>query len=119
MDQFYQRRTPDEQYEEDRNVAENAAQHLTITASVKCDKHWQAAPVMACQHCHQQDEIHPDGVVFMPHSYFLCFKCLNNVERKRFIFNKELFIYCLPCVEAEIARIKGISPLLFNDLRPL
>ena len=96
--------------------AENAAKHITVHGTVRCDKHPQAKPVMACRHCHEQDEVHPDGVVFMEHHYFLCFKCLELVEKVRFKWNSELYIYCYPCIQEEIARLKSISPLLFQDL---
>lgn len=75
-----------------------------------------AKPIFACQHCAEQDPVHPNGIVLMPHGFYVCQKCFNLMERRKFKHAHELFFQCHHCVKDEIDRILLIDPSLFVDL---
>ena len=104
-----------------RHQHENGAEQMfQYGIRVACPKHpapdHTPRPVMACDHCEQQDEVHPKGILFMPKKYFLCRECFNLLERHRFHLGTDLKIRCRLCIKAEIIRISQINPTLCDDL---
>lgn len=97
-----------------------AEQMFGYGISIACPKHpkpqFAPRPCMACDHCEQQDEVHPDGIFLMPRKFFLCKKCLDLYERNRFDLGYDLKIRCRLCIKTEILRINKINPTLCDDL---
>lgn len=75
-----------------------------------------AKPIFCCRHCVDQDEVHPDGIVLMPHGFYVCQTCFNLIERKKFKHAEELVSQCHHCVQDEVDRIVARDPSLFVDL---
>jgi hypothetical protein len=69
-----------------------------------------------CKHLYPQDEVHPAGMVFIPRGYYVCKKCFNLIERKKFKFSTELVLRCYKCINAESFRLFEINPELVIDL---
>lgn len=112
------------EFYEQKEAAQEAAQNLYFRTVVECPvkldnkpKHTLAKACMACRHCRQQDEVHPDGIVLMPDRYYLCIPCLALFERKKFFLLRDGVITCRACVMEEAERIARIDPANFKDLR--
>lgn len=103
-----------------KHKAENTAEMVfSYGLSVACPIHpkeMAPKPCMCCDHCTEQDPVHPVGIVLMPKKYFLCRDCFNLLERHRFDLAYDLKIQCRKCVKKEILRISQIDPTLCDDL---
>ncbi len=113
-------RSPGWNLKYDEHISEqeaNMLQHLSIHRVTRCRKeiHQPAESAFACDHCTEQDPIHPDGIVRMPKAYFLCKKCLLLLESHKLQFVYEVKIECNQCIWAEIQRIMQIDPYKFED----
>ena len=76
-----------------------------------------AKPVFACDHCTQQDPVHPDGIILTEKGFFVCQKCFDRMNSHRnWKFWQDLKTHCQHCIQDEIARIKSIDPTLFRDI---
>ncbi len=98
---------------------------MGITMGCMRNIHGRCAHVVSCAHCTRQDEKNPSGIVWFPwkhkilgkrSGFFLCKKCLDLKERKRFNI-RELYINCYLCIMAESQRLMAIDPALIVDLR--
>jgi hypothetical protein len=76
-----------------------------------------AKPVFACDHCVEQDPVHPNGIVLMDRGFYVCQRCFNAIEARRgWKYWEDLKVTCHHCVKDEVNRITKINPELFLDL---
>jgi len=90
---------------------------LAIHQTCSCDRdvHKHQPTAFACNHCVQQDEVNPVGIIRMPKGYFLCADCFNLLQRCKLQFVHEVATHCSTCIWDEIRRIIAINPALFTD----
>jgi hypothetical protein len=104
-------------YEEQVARFEKQAQWTAYSgAFMHCDTHKMGKVVFACDHCHEQDPVHPVGMVFSPFKYFLCGDCFKKHKMQSLDFARCLKTRCWNCILDEWSRISLRDPNLCVDL---
>jgi len=76
-----------------------------------------AKPVFSCEHCAEQDPVHPQGIILMDRGFYVCKRCFDRIEAHRgWTYWEDLKIQCHHCIKDEVNRISRIDPGLFRDL---
>ncbi len=105
------------EWDRQRALDEEATRMMTARVGVTCPVHPMIGSARAaCAHCLQQDEVHPDGIVFTDAGYYVCFTCFKHIEQRKVRLRNIVRIYCNFCLEAEINRILTLKKTLFRDL---
>lgn len=76
---------------------------------------YNAPMTFGCAHVAEQDPLKPNGIVFTPKRYYVCFDCWSLIQRKRFDFSQEIMTLCWECISEEAWRIYRIDPNLLLD----
>jgi hypothetical protein len=84
--------------------------------TISCDFHRPAVAALACEHCLIQDPVHPDGIIYIPKTFYVCKKCFFLVERRKFHVERELRMFCKDCLEWEARRLQALDPKLYRNL---
>lgn len=77
--------------------------------------HKPAQAIFSCGHCKEQDEMHPNGMIFTPFKYYLCMRCYKQHMYRKLDLNWKLFIDCRQCIMNEWERVKKIDPSKVRD----
>lgn len=100
-----------------RQEIEEIARSMKAHAGIPCEIHGKAIPAFACNHVVQQDPVHPDGIFRLPSGIFLCKKCYDLFERRRFNWHSDQFrVKCYACVMAEVQRLRAKDLSLYVDM---
>jgi len=105
-------------YQERLDQMNQSAAFMAYSAAVVAcpkNKHFPGKAVFSCDHCHNQDPVHPDGVIRSPFFYFLCKTCYTRHMSRKLDLAYKLKTSCLQCIQDEITRIKAIDPGKFQD----
>jgi hypothetical protein len=104
-------------YEEQCKRFEKQAEWTAYSgAFMQCDTHKMGKVVFACEHCHEQDPVHPVGMVFSPFKYFLCTDCYKKHQMQSLDFAYVLKTRCWNCILDEWMRISKLDPYKCVDL---
>jgi len=105
------------EYQRRLDLMNRASQTAYMHASVECGKnaHRPAQCVFACDHCVEQDPVHPVGMIFTPFKYFLCMKCYHQHMVRKLDLAYKLKAQCNQCIIDEWERIKKIDPTKVRD----
>ena len=77
--------------------------------------HKPGQAVFSCGHCKEQDQVHPDGMIFTPFKYYLCMRCYKQHMFRKLELRTKLIIDCRQCIMLEWDRVRKIDPNKVKD----
>jgi len=86
-----------------------------FAVGVVCPNHPFGKPVIACGHCHEQDPVHPEGIVLSDSGFYACKTCWDRITMHKWRYWDVMTLQCHHCIKATVDRLLATDPTKFTD----